>query len=71
VSFSEDGLRWTFDPGYLTIKMFIAMPFFAVLLSLFLTASSLGGGAQSSDKKKPGKPKQEQPEFIIIDVNIP
>lgn len=47
------------------------MPFFAVLFSLFLTASSLGGSAQSSDGKRPGKPKQEQPEFIIIDVNIP
>lgn len=71
VSFSEEGFRWTFDPGFLTIKTFIAMPFFAVLFSLFLTALSFEGGAQSSDEKRPDKPKQEQPEFIIIDVNIP
>jgi len=71
VSFFEDWLRWTFDPGFLTIKTFIVMPFFAVLLSIFLATAGLGGRAQSSKESQLNKPTQDRPEFIITDENTP
>ena len=70
VSFFEGRLRWTFDPGFLTIKTFIAMPFFAVLISILL-ATAGWSGSQIFEENQLDKPTQERPEYIITDINTP